>query len=41
MKKILLAVNDGTTETSFTFRYKGKMATAILPAGSVATYIWQ
>lgn len=39
-KKVLIAVNDGTSEANFNIKYKGKTATASLPAGGVGTYIW-
>jgi glucosylceramidase len=39
-KKVVLAMNDGTTLTSFNIRFKGKWITTSLPAGAVATYIW-
>jgi glucosylceramidase len=38
-KKVLLIENDGQAAT-FNIKYKGKWATANLPAGSVATYVW-
>lgn len=40
-KKILVVLNDGTADISFNIKYNGKTAAAGLPAGSVATYIWQ
>jgi glucosylceramidase len=39
-KKVLLAVNDGTTITAFNIKYKGKWATTTLAGGAVATYVW-
>ena len=33
-------VNDGNTETSFNIKFKGKWATATLPGGAAATYVW-
>jgi glucosylceramidase len=39
-RKVLIAVNDGNTEASFNIKFKGKWATAILPAGAAATYVW-
>ncbi len=39
-RKVLIAVNDGNTEASFNIKFKGKWATATLPAGAVATYVW-
>lgn len=40
-KKVLIAVNDGNTETGFNIKFNGKWATTSLPAGGVATYVWQ
>jgi glucosylceramidase len=39
-RKVLIAVNDGITETSFNIKFKGKWAAATLPAGAAATYVW-
>jgi glucosylceramidase len=39
-RKVLIAVNDGTTAATFNIRFKGKIAVASLPAGAVATYVW-
>ena len=39
-KKVLIAVNDGNTTASFNIKFKGKWATANLPAGGVGTYVW-
>jgi glucosylceramidase len=39
-KKVMVAVNDGTNPASFNIKYKGKIATAYLAGGAVATYIW-
>jgi glucosylceramidase len=39
-KKVLIAVNDGNAQSSFNIKFKGKWATASLPAGGVGTYIW-
>lgn len=39
-KRVLIALNEGGEEASFNIRYNGKWAFAILPAGTVATYIW-
>jgi hypothetical protein len=33
-------LNDGAQAGSFNIRYKGKWASAFLPAGAAATYIW-
>jgi glucosylceramidase len=39
-KKVMIAVNDATNAASFNIKYKGKIATATLAGGAVATYIW-
>lgn len=39
-KKVLLVLNDGSAAGSFNIKYKGKIATASLPSGAVATYVW-
>jgi glucosylceramidase len=39
-RKVLIAVNDGTTEAGFNIKFKGKWAPVTLPAGAVATYVW-
>lgn len=39
-RKVLIAVNDGNTATSFNIKFKGKWAVANLSAGGVGTYIW-
>jgi glucosylceramidase len=39
-RKVMIAVNDGAATISFNIRYKGKIAVATLPAGAVATYVW-
>lgn len=39
-KKILVVLNDGAADINFNIRYKGKIAPASLPAGSVATFVW-
>ena len=39
-KKVLLAVNDGTTSEIFNIRFNGKWITTSLDSGSVATYVW-
>ena len=39
-KKVLVALNDNTETKSFAIKFKGKWATASLPAGAVATYVW-
>ncbi len=39
-EKVLIVVNDGTTEANFNIGYKGKKAPASLPGGGVGTYVW-
>lgn len=39
-KKVLIVVNDGTTETSFNIRFNGQWATTSLAGGAVSTYVW-
>lgn len=39
-KHVLIVSNTSEAESSFTFGSKGKLATATLPAGAVATYVW-
>jgi glucosylceramidase len=39
-KKVVIVVNDGTTETSFNIRFNGQWAATNLAAGAVGTYVW-
>lgn len=39
-KKVLIVLNDNNTATSFNLRYQGKQVIPVLPAGSVATFVW-
>jgi glucosylceramidase len=39
-KKVLVVENDGATDETFNIRFKNKWATATLPGGAVATYVW-
>ena len=39
-KKVLIALNEGTTTKRFNIKYNGKQMPASLNAGAVATYIW-
>lgn len=39
-KKVLLVENDGTSDQTFNLRFKGKWTATTVPAGGVATYIW-
>ncbi len=39
-KKVLIAINDGTTAATFNIKFKGQIAVATLAPGAAATYIW-
>ena len=39
-KKVLIVLNDGSNAAPFSIKYKGKFADSNLPAGAVATYVW-
>ncbi|GAA4325564.1 glycoside hydrolase family 30 protein [Flaviaesturariibacter amylovorans] len=39
-RKVLVALNDGSTPAGFNIRYKGRWASASLDAGAVGTYVW-
>jgi glucosylceramidase len=39
-KKVLIVLNEGSNPSSFNIRFNGKWAPAVLPAGTVATYVW-
>jgi glucosylceramidase len=39
-KKVLLVLNDGSTNLRFNIKYKGANANTMLSAGAVATYVW-
>lgn len=39
-KKVLIVLNDGSANASFSIKYKGKFADTNLPGGAVATYVW-
>jgi glucosylceramidase len=39
-KKVLIVLNDSNTDQTFGIKFKNKIATASLTAGSVATYVW-
>jgi glucosylceramidase len=39
-KKVLIAINDGTTAATFNIKFKGQIAVATLAAGAAATYTW-
>ncbi len=39
-KKVLLVLNDGSTNLRFNIKYKGSNANTTLTAGAVATYVW-
>jgi glucosylceramidase len=38
---VLIALNDSDRPVSFVIRYRRRQAAAMLPAGSVATLVWQ
>jgi len=38
--KVLIALNDGSSDVAFNIKMNGKWAAANLPAGCVATYVW-
>jgi glucosylceramidase len=39
-RHVLIVSNTTEQESTFSIRFKGKDATASLPAGAVATYVW-
>jgi glucosylceramidase len=39
-KKVLLVLNEGSSSANFNIKFKDKIATTVLPTGSVATYVW-
>ncbi|HRG09246.1 MAG TPA: glycoside hydrolase family 30 beta sandwich domain-containing protein, partial [Cyclobacteriaceae bacterium] len=39
-KKVLIVLNENSTSTQFSINYKNQSATSVIPAGSVATYVW-
>lgn len=39
-KKVMIVINEGSSNINFNIRYKGKWAATSLGAGSVATYVW-
>jgi len=39
-KKVLIVLNDTAGSKTFGIKFKGKSATASLPAGSVGTFVW-
>jgi glucosylceramidase len=39
-KKVLIIENDGSTDASFSIKYKGNFGDTYLAAGAVATYVW-
>ena len=38
--KVLVALNEGSTQASFNIKFKDQWITTTLPAGGVGTYIW-
>ncbi|HWV67359.1 glycoside hydrolase family 30 protein [Chitinophaga sp.] len=39
-KKVLIVLNDNNAAASFNLKYQGKQVIPLLPAGSVATFVW-
>jgi len=39
-KKVLIVLNDNNTAISFNLKYQGRQVIPVLPAGSVATFVW-
>jgi hypothetical protein len=39
-KKVLLVLNENTSDVNFFIKYKGALAQIRQSAGSAATYIW-
>ncbi len=39
-KKVLIVLNDGTSQQGFNIKFKNKMLAASLPGNAVATYMW-
>jgi glucosylceramidase len=39
-RRVLVVLNDGRSAQTFGIRDGGRLATATLPAGAVATYVW-
>lgn len=39
-KKALIVLNDNNAAASFNLKYQGKQVVPVLPAGSVATFVW-
>jgi len=39
-KKVLIVENDGATDATFNIKFNSKWVTITLPAGAVATYLW-
>jgi glucosylceramidase len=39
-KKVLIVLNDGSTNVNTTIKYANNNASVVLPAGSVSTFIW-
>jgi glucosylceramidase len=39
-KKVLIVLNESNTASTFAIKFHGKTATAIMPAGSVGTFVW-
>ena len=39
-KKVLIALNEGSSAASFNIQYKNKLAAVTIPPNTVATYVW-
>ncbi len=39
-KKVVIVLNEGTSDRTFNIKFKDKWVTPSLPAGSVATFLW-
>jgi glucosylceramidase len=39
-KKVLIVLNDGSANATFSIRFKGRSAAATLAGGAVGTFVW-
>ena len=39
-RKVLIALNDGSSTANFNIKFRGQTASTSLPGGAVATYVW-
>lgn len=39
-KKVMIVLNEASSPANFAIKFKGKLANASLPAGSVGTFVW-